>query len=158
MKASRYDTVIDCPACGAGGCQLCSEDGQFAYYAPANPGEIDREVLIYSLDRDDDGSAKKHMMSAQRFNTLAGDGTQEPPTDDNGNITIAQDIADRYQNQLGKNAPYTINGNEITESDFPNGFPSDPDMTPQEVITWLRARGDETLANRLQTTVSTLGL
>jgi len=158
MKANRYNTVLPCPACADGDCQLCSENGKFAYYAPAHPAERDRDVLIYNAHRDGDGIAEKHMMNAQRFNALAGDATREPPTDDDGNLTIAQDKADRFENQLGKNAPYTINGNKITESDFPNGFPSDPDMTPQEVIAWLRARGDETLANRLQTTVSTLGL
>lgn len=158
MKASRYNTVIDCPACGSGDCQICSDDGKFAYYAPANPAEKDREVIIYAVDKDNDGIATKRMMNAQKFNALVGDSTQDPPTDDGGEVTIAQDKADRLQNQLGKNAPYTVNGNEITESDLPNGWPSDPDLTPQEVIVWLKARGDKLLADKLQTAITKLGL
>jgi len=158
MKASRYNTVIDCPVCDTGDCQICSQDGKFAYYAPANPAENNREVMIYAVDRDNDGVTTKSMMNATQFNTLAGDNTQQPPTNDNGDVTIAQDKADRYQNQLGKNAPYTVNGNEVTKSDFPNGFPSNPDLTPQETIAWLQARGNSTLAAELQDAVVTLGL
>lgn len=158
MKASRYDTVIDCPVCDSGDCQICSEDGKFAYYAPANPAERDRQVIIYAVQQQEDGAAVKKMMSAERFNALAGDGVQEVPTDGNGDITVAQDKADRYQNQLGENAPYTVNDNEITKSDFTNGWPSDPDLTPQEVIAWLRARGDERLADELREAVADLGL
>jgi len=145
MKANRYDTVLPCPACADGGCQLCSENGKFAYYAPAHPAERDRDVLIYHADRDDDGIAKKHMMNAQRFDALAGDATRKPPTDDNGNVTIAQDRADRLQNQLGKNAPYD---NELSESDLPNGWPTDPDLSHAELQAWLQARGDTLLAER----------
>jgi hypothetical protein len=130
----------------------------FAYFAPANPAETDREVIIYAVEQKGDGSALKRMMNAKRFNTLLGDQTQEIPTDSDGNITIARDIADRYQNQLGKNAPYTVNGNEIAESDFPNGWPSDPDLTPQEVLAWLEARGDDSLADPLREAIANLGL
>jgi len=147
MRANRYDTVLPCPACADGDCQLCSDDGKFAYYAPAHPAERDRDVLIYHADRDDNGIAEKHMMNAERFNALAGDATREPPTDDSGNLIVAQDKADRMQNQLGKNAPYE---NGLSEGDFQNGWPSDPDLAPQEVIAWLRGRGDSVLAERLE--------
>ena len=69
----------------------------------------------------------------------------------------AQDIADRMQNQMGKNAPYNINGHEITESDMPNGWPNDPDLSPQEVLAWLRARGSEILAEELEYALSQIG-
>lgn len=150
MKANRYDAVLPCPVCDDGDCQLCSDSGEFAYYAPAHPAERDRDVLIYHADRDNDGMAEKHMMNAQRFNELAGDATRDPPTDDSGNLTIAQDMADRFQNQLGKNAPYD---NGLSESDLPNGWPSDPDMSAQEVTAWLRSRGDQLLADRLEQAV-----
>jgi len=146
MKANRYDTVLPCPACADGDCQLCSENGKFAYYAPAHPAERDRDALIYNTDRDDDGIAEKHMMNAQRFDALAGDATRDPPTDDNGNLTIAQDKADRFQNQLGKNAPYD---NGLSESDLPNGWPADPELSLAELQAWLQGRGDTLLAERL---------
>jgi len=150
MKANRYDTVLPCPACADGDCQLCSENGKFAYYAPAHPAERDRDALIYNTDRDDDGIAEKHMMNAQRFDALAGDATRDPPTDDNGNLTIAQDKADRFQNQLGKNAPYD---NGLSESDLPNGWPADPELSLAELQAWLQGRGDTLLAERLDKTV-----
>ncbi len=150
MKANRYNAVLPCPACANGDCQLCSESGNFAYYAPAHPGEQDRDVLIYHADRDDDGAAEKHMMNAQRFDALAGSATMQPPTDDNGNLSVKQDIADRMQNQLGKNAPYD---GGPAETDMPNGWPADPDMSAQEVMAWLRSRGDQLLADRLEQAV-----
>jgi hypothetical protein len=135
---------------------FCSS-GKFSYYAPANPNETDREALIYGIKSDSDTRIKK-MLSADRVNVLAGDDTQAPPTDDSGGVTVAPDMADRMQNQLGENAPYEFNGQTITESDLPNGWPSDPDLSPQEVLAWLEARGDDSLADPLREAIANLGL
>lgn len=146
MRASRYDAVLPCPVCDDGDCQICSDSGEFAYYAPAHPAERDRDVLIYYADPGD-GIAEKHMMNAQRFDALAGNATIDPPRDDDGNLTVAQDKADRMQNQLGANAPYE---NDLSKDDFSDGWPSDPDLTPQEVVSWLRGRDAGLLADRLE--------
>jgi hypothetical protein len=158
MKASDFNAVISCPHCGGDGqnCPFC-DNGEFSHYCPANPSEADRDVLVYAVESDADGRAKK-MLSAQRVNTLAGDATKDPPTDGSGDLAVPQDIADRMQNQLGVNAPYEVNGNSVTESDLPNGWPSDADLSPQEVIAWLKARGNTTLAGSLHEAIENLGL
>jgi len=155
MRAERYNAVLSCPVCETGDCQLCSDDGEFSFFAPAHPAESDRDVIIYHADRDNDGHAEMHMMNVSRFNGLFGDLKMEPPTDADGNLTIAQDKADRMQNQLGENAPY---GNGLSKNDFPNGWPSDSDLSPQEVIAWLEARGNKMTADKVQIIISTLGL
>lgn len=154
MRASDFDAIIDCPVCDGSGCIFCA-DGDFSYYAPANPAESDRDVLIYGISRSD-GAAKK-MMPSNRFNLLASDKTKSPPTNDNGDITVPRDIADRMQNKLGKNAPYEINKNKITDSDLPNGWPSDPDLSPDVVLAWLDLRGNTDLASSLRKAINNLG-
>lgn len=158
MKASDFSPIIECPACGGKepSCPFC-DNGKFSYHCPSNPSEAGRDVLIYGVETDADGQVKK-MLPADRVNVLAGDNTQAPPTDDSGEITVAPDMADRMQNQLGANAPYEVNGNSVTESDFPNGWPSDPDLSPQEVLVWLEARGDDSLADPLREAIENLGL
>jgi hypothetical protein len=158
MRASDFSPIIECPACNGTdpSCPFCG-DGAFSYYCPANPSEADRDVLIYGVESDVDGRVKK-MLPARRVNVLAGDSTKAPPTDENGDITVAPDMADRMQNQLGANAPYEVAGQTITGSDLPNGWPSDPDMTPQEVLAWLEARGSTALANPLREAIANLGL
>jgi hypothetical protein len=149
MIASRYDVVLPCPVCDDGNCRLC-ENGKFAYYAPAHPGEQDKDAIIYYVDKHNDGMIEKHVMNARNFNALVGDANLDPSENDEGNVTVAQDKADRLQNQLGDNAPYNT---DVSASDMPNGWPSDPDLSPAEAQAWLRARGDTLLAQRLAETV-----
>jgi len=154
MRASDFDAIIDCPECDGEGCLFC-DDGEFSYYAPANPAEPDREVLIYGVSSV--RGAVKKMMPSNRVNLLASDETKSAPTDDNGNITVPRDIADRMENKLGANAPYQINGNKITDSDLPSGWPDDSDLTPDVVVAWLEARGSTDLAASLRTAMNNLG-
>jgi hypothetical protein len=158
MKASDFDAVIDCPSCNGSrpSCPFCA-NGEFSYYARANPAEPNRSVLIYGVTADSDGGVKK-MISVQRMNVLAGDQTQSPPTDDSGAVIVPADMADRMQNQLGANAPYSINDSTVVESDLPNGWPSDPDLSPQEVLGWLETRGSTALADPLRDAIDNLGL
>jgi hypothetical protein len=158
MKASDFSPIIECPACGGGeqSCPFC-ENGEFSYYCPTNPSERNRDVLIYGVESDADGRVKK-MLSADRVNVLAGDATRDPPTDDTGTVTVAEDMADRMQNRLGANAPYEVNGRTIINSDLPNGWPSDPDLSPQETLAWLEARGSDSLADPLREAIANVGL
>jgi hypothetical protein len=158
MKASDFDAVIPCPSCSGtdSTCAFCA-NGEFSYYAPENPAESDRNVLIYDVAADSDGRVKK-LIPARRVNVLAGDATRSPPTDNSGAVTVAADIADRMQNHLGANAPYSVNDSTVVESDLPNGWPSDPDLSPQEVLAWLEARGSTALAGPLRDAIDNLGL
>lgn len=159
MKATDFDVVIDCPECDVPeGCSFCDDDGNFSYYAPANPAESDRNVLIYGVDGRGEGQVKK-MLNADRADALAGDATMEVPTDDDGNVTVAPDMADRMQNQLGENAPYKLeNDRTITESDLPNGWPSDPDLSATELTAWLKARGSKQFADEVREAAQNIGL
>jgi len=150
MRATDLNTLVDCPICGGKSCPSCGPDGQIAHYGPESPSEGDRDVVIYSLTTADDAGVLKKMLSVERFNALVGDGEMDVDNPE----ALPGDKLDRYNNQLGENAPYSVNGNEVTAADLPNGWPSDPDLTPAEAVAWLRARGSTELADCIETVVS----
>lgn len=159
MRASDFDSIIDCPVRGnPEDCPFCDDDGQFSYYAPSNPAEPNHDVLIYAINGDGEGQVKK-MLNEERANALAGAAILEPPTDNDGNVTVGADVADRMQNQLGANAPYKLdNGNSVAEKDMPNGWPSDPDLSVTELIAWLKARGNRRFADEVREAAENVGL
>lgn len=56
------------------------------------------------------------------------------------------DMRDQLKNNPvgaeGAGFDYEVYGRTIAESDFPNGAPTDPDLSFDEVISWAQARGD----------------
>lgn len=150
MKASDLGSLVDCPVCGGESCPTCGPDGRVAYYGPESPSEGDRNVVIYDLTTAGDTGVLKKMLSVERFNALVGDGQIDVDNPE----SLPADKLDRFNNQLGQNAPYSVNGNEVTVDGMPDGWPSDPDLNPAEAVAWLRARGSTELADCIETVVS----
>jgi hypothetical protein len=158
MKAKDLDRDVECPVCGGNGeeptendvwgeCPQCGGQGTINRYRDGPEGEVvlserfrDEGThavhLVHSMPENDDGTGG--------FNERYGDAIPENiPTD------ADPDLKDRLANNpLGTNtdsdgAYTTENGKTFDDSALPNGWPNDPDLGVDEVISWLDARGEE---------------
>lgn len=165
MQATALDADLDCPVCGGTGdahdadlrthCPHCEGTGEINRYRDGEDGhvvltetyEVQGSAVVYSVEQmpiRDEGTGG--------FEGRYGDWT--PQDVDSGPMAEYQpDTRDRLRNQpLGTSTnasgeyempdepPY--GGSTFDERMFPDGWPTGPDLSADEVVAWLTARGD----------------
>lgn len=113
-----------------------------------NDGKPDHVILDVRVTASGHVVVEEMPIRDERTGGLEGRFGDWTPSDVNSGpmADYQPDMRDQLQNNpIGGGNPsfeYEVYGRTISEADFPNGAPADPDLGVDEVVAWAKARGD----------------